>query len=74
MEFTELAFRLCGIGARLLCYGVASAGETVPVEPHTIWRKEIQLIGGRSYNNTLRAALDRVNSWRIQLAPSSRAR
>lgn len=68
-EFTELAFRLCATGARLLCYGVSSAGQTVPVEPHVIWRKEIQLIGGRSYNNTFRAALDLIHSRRIKVAP-----
>ena len=69
MEFTELAFRLCAIGARLLCYGVAAAGKTVPVEPHVVWRKEIQLIGGRSYNNTFGAALDLIDARRIQVAP-----
>ena len=69
MEFTELAFRICAIGARLLCYGVAGAGKTVPVEPHIIWRKEIQLIGGRSYNNTFGAALDLIDSRRLQVAP-----
>ena len=69
MEFTELAFRLCAVGARLLCYGVASAGKTVPIEPHIIWRKEIQLIGGRSYNNTFGAALDLIDSRRLQVAP-----
>ncbi len=69
MEFTELAFRLCAIGARLLCYGVARAGDTVAVEPHIIWRKEIQLIGGRSFNNTFGAAADLIDSGRIQVAP-----
>ena len=81
MEFTELAFRLCAVGARLLCYGVDSrrlqprhrqpAGKTesVPIEPHIIWRKEIQLIGGRSYNNTFGAALDLIDSRRLQVAP-----
>ena len=69
MEFTALAFRLCAIGARLLCYGVAGAGKTVPVEPHVIWRKEIQLIGGRSFNNTFGAAVDLIGSRRIQVAP-----
>ncbi len=69
MEFTELAFKLCAIGARLLCYGVASAGKTVPIEPHIIWRKEIQLIGGRSFNNTFGAALDLITSRRIQVDP-----
>ena len=69
MEFTELAFRLCATGARLLCYGVARAGHTVAVEPHIIWRKEIQMIGGRSFNNTFAAALDLINSRRIQVAP-----
>ena len=69
MEFTSLAFRLCAIGARLLCYGVAGAGKTVPVEPHVIWRKEIQLIGGRSFNNTFGAAVDLIGSRRIQVAP-----
>ena len=69
MEFTELAFRLCAIGARLLCYGVAGAGQTVAVEPHLIWRKEIQLIGGRSFNNTFGAAADLIDSRRIRVAP-----
>ena len=68
-EFTELAFRLCAIGARLLCYGVARAGRTVAVEPHLIWRKEIQLIGGRSFNNTFGAAADLIDSRRISVAP-----
>ena len=68
MEFTELAFRLCAIGARLLCYGVAGAGQTVAVEPHLIWRKEIQLIGGRSFNNTFGAAADLIDSRRIDVA------
>jgi L-iditol 2-dehydrogenase len=69
MEFTALAFRLCAIGARLLCYGVAGAGKTVPVEPHLVFRKEIQLIGGRSFNNTFGAAVDLIESRRIQVAP-----
>ena len=69
MEFTSLAFRLCAIGARLLCYGVAGAGKTVPIEPHVIWRKEIQLIGGRSFNNTFGAAVDLIDSRRIRVAP-----
>ena len=69
MEFTELAFRLCAIGARLLCYGVAGAGKTVAIEPHVIWRKEIQLIGGRSFNNTFGVAVDLIDSRRIQVAP-----
>ena len=69
MEFTELAFRLCAIGARLLCYGVARAGDTVRIEPHTIWRKEIRLIGGRSFNNTFGAAADLIDTRRIQVAP-----
>ena len=73
MEFTELAFRICAIGARLLCYGVAGAGNTVPIEPHIIWRKEIQLIGGRSYNNTFGAAVDLIDSRRIQVAPPGHA-
>ena len=69
MEFTELAFRLCAVGARLLCYGVAGAGQTVAIEPHLIWRKEIQLIGGRSFNNTFGAAVDLIDSRRIRVAP-----
>ena len=69
MEFTELAFNLCAVGARILCYGVAGAGNTVSIEPHIIWRKEIQLIGGRSYNNTFGAALDLITSRRIQVDP-----
>ena len=69
MEFTSLAFRLCAIGARLLCYGVAGAGKTVAIEPHLIWRKEIQLIGGRSFNNTFGAAVDLIDSRRIRVAP-----
>jgi len=69
MEFTALAFRLCAVGARLLCYGVARPGQTVPVEPHIIWRKEIRLIGGRSFNNTFGAAADLIDSRRIQVAP-----
>ena len=53
----------------MLCYGVAGAGNTVPIEPHVIWRKEIQLIGGRSYNNTFGAAMDLIDSRRLQVAP-----
>jgi len=68
MEFTALAFRLCAVGARLLCYGVAGAGKTVAIEPHLIWRKEIQLIGGRSFNNTFGAAVDLIDSRRVRVA------
>jgi L-iditol 2-dehydrogenase len=69
MEFTQQAIDLCAVGARVLCYGVAGAGMTVPVEPHIIWRKEIQHIGGRSCNNTFGAAVDLIASSRIQVDP-----
>ena len=69
MEFTQLAFAICAVGARILCYGVARAGETIPIEPHKIFHKEIQLIGGRSFNNTFSAAVDLINSKRIQVDP-----
>ena len=69
MEFTKLAFDICAIGARILCYGVARAGETIPVEPHMIFRKEIQLIGGRSFNNTFGTAVDLIASKRVQVDP-----
>ena len=69
MEFTQHAFDLCGVGARILCYGVAGAGHTVPIEPHVIWRKEIQLIGGRSFNNTFGPAVDLIASGRIRVDP-----
>jgi len=69
MEFTKLAFDICAVGARILCYGVAPAGETIPIEPHMIFRKEIQLIGGRSFNNTFSAAVDLINSKRVQVDP-----
>ena len=69
VEFTEWAFNLCAVGARILCYGVARAGERVSIEPNIIWRKEIQLIGGRSFNNTFGAALDLIASRHIQVDP-----
>lgn len=69
MEFTRHAIDLCAVGARVLCYGVAAAAETVPIEPHVIWRKEIQLIGGRSFNTTFAAAVDLIASSRIQVDP-----
>jgi L-iditol 2-dehydrogenase len=69
VEFTRLAFDLCAEGARILCYGVSGAGKTVPVEPHIIWRKEIQLIGGRSFNNTFGDALDLIVSRRVRVDP-----
>ncbi len=69
MEFTRQAFDLGAVGARILCYGVAAAGKTVPIEPHIIWRKEIQLIGGRSFNNTFGAALNLIASRRVQVDP-----
>ena len=69
LEFTEWAFNLCAVGARILCYGVARAGARVPIEPNIIWRKEIQLIGGRSFNNTFGAALDLIATRRIQVDP-----
>ena len=69
MEFTQMAFDLCAVGARILCYGVSAAGQTVPIEPHIIWRKEIQLIGGRSYNNTFGAAVDLIASGRVNVDP-----
>ena len=48
---------------------MAGAGKPVPIEPHVIWRKEIQLIGGRSFNNTFGAAVDLITSRRIQVDP-----
>ena len=68
-EFTRLVFDLCAEGARILCYGVAGAGKIVPIEPHIIWRKEIQLIGGRSFNNTFGDALDLIVSGRVRVGP-----
>lgn len=69
MEFTKLAFDICAVGARILCYGVAPVGETIPIEPNMIFRKEIQLIGGRSFNNTFSAAVDLIASKRVQVDP-----
>jgi L-iditol 2-dehydrogenase len=66
-EYTRHAIELCAVGGRILFYGVARVGETVPIEPHLIWRKEIQLVGGRSFNTTFGAALSLISSRRVHV-------
>ena len=61
MKFTKLAFDICAVGARILCYGVAPVGETIPIEPNMIFRKEIQLI--------FSAAVGLIASKRVQVDP-----
>lgn len=63
------AVRWCGYGGRVLVYGVAPAGAAASIEPHLLWRKEISLIGSRSFSNTFAAALDLLAAGRIMVRP-----
>jgi threonine dehydrogenase-like Zn-dependent dehydrogenase len=53
----------------VLCYGVASAGQTAAVEPYLIFRKELTLVGSRGYRHTFGRALALLGAGRIQVAP-----
>jgi threonine dehydrogenase-like Zn-dependent dehydrogenase len=66
-EYTRHAIDLCATGGRILCYGVSKAGETVSIEPHLLWKKEIQLVGGRSFSDTFGSALQLISSGRIKV-------
>ena len=44
-------------------------GRLFLLEPNMIFRKEIQLIGGRSFNNTFSTAVDLIASKRIHVDP-----
>ena len=68
-EFVSTAISLCDYGGRVLCYGVALPGMLAQIEPHVLWRKEIAVIGSRSYSNTFPAALDLIGSGRIRVTP-----
>ena len=65
----EQAVTLCRPGGRILCYGVAPAGENAPIQPHLLWRKEISIVGSRSYAGTFGRTLNLIAAGRIQVRP-----
>ena len=66
-EYMRHAIDLCATGGRILCYGVSRVSETVPIEPHLIWKKELQLVGGRSFSGTFGSSLKLISSGRIKV-------
>jgi threonine dehydrogenase-like Zn-dependent dehydrogenase len=68
-EALEQAIRWCGYGGRVLVYGVAPPGAPAALEPHLLWRKEISIIGSRSFSNTFAPALDLLVAGRIVVKP-----
>lgn len=63
------AVNWCRSGGRVLCYGVALPGVTAPIEPHTLWKKELSVVGSRSYGSSFGAALTLISTGRINVRP-----
>jgi len=47
--FFEQAIRMCAWRGRVLCYGVAAAETMFQVSPNLLWKKQLALIGSRSF-------------------------
>jgi L-iditol 2-dehydrogenase len=63
------AVNWCASSGRVLCYGVPGAGIPTPVEPHLLWKKEVSIVGSRSYGTAFGASLALIASGRIQVKP-----
>ena len=63
------AVNWCASSGRVLCYGVPGAGIPTPVEPHLLWKKEVSVVGSRSYGASFGASLALIASGRIQVKP-----
>ena len=63
------AIDLCAPGARLLSFGVSPPGREFGIEAHTIWRKELSIIGSRAYGHTFGDALALIDSGRVRVEP-----
>lgn len=63
------AVNWCASSGRVLCYGVPGAGIPAPVEPHLLWKKEVSIVGSRSYGTSFGASLALITSDRIQVRP-----
>ncbi len=68
-EAVTSAVEWCGSGGRVLCYGVAAAGVPVPIEPHILWKKELSVVGSRSYGTQFGTALALIGAGRIRVRP-----
>ncbi len=67
-EFTGKAVSFCAAGGRVLCYGVAGPALYAQVPPHDLWRKEISLVGSRSFAGEFEAALRLLEAGRLDAA------
>lgn len=63
------AVNWCASSGRVLCYGVPPAGIPAPIEPHLLWKKEVSVVGSRSYGTSFGASLALIASGRIQVRP-----
>lgn len=65
--FTETAVQYCAPRGRILCYGVSPSGVGASIETHELWRKEVSLIGSRSFDGTYGEAVDLISAGRIRV-------
>ncbi len=68
-EFIEAAVKLCNYGGRVLSYGVLPAGDFPKIDFNELWKKEICLIGSRSFGKTFAPALALLGARRINVEP-----
>jgi threonine dehydrogenase-like Zn-dependent dehydrogenase len=63
------AVRWCAAGGRVLAFGVAQAGATAAIEPQLLWRREVSVIGTRSYTDTFAPALELLVAGQVRARP-----
>lgn len=63
------AVNWCASGGRVLCYGVALPGIPALIEPHSLWKKEVSVVGSRSYGSSFGTALSLISAGRINVRP-----
>ncbi len=68
-DTTRQAIDWAARGATVLWFGVTPPGQTVPVEPNLLFRKELTVRGARINPHTHSRALALLESGRVQVAP-----
>lgn len=66
---TRQAIDWAARGALVLWFGVTPPGDTIPVEPNLLFRKELTVRGARINPHTHSRALELLEAGRVQVAP-----
>ena len=56
-------------GARIMLFGVAPPGTSIPIDPYAVYRNDWEILGSMAINHTMQQARDLIASGRVTVRP-----